>query len=91
MASAAWVAAVGGLLLGLGSGCGGDYSEKVENWTHNTALGVGGGAANVDLYAAEELKGTNPVLQFCRPQVFTAPAVDNDRKAKPPCIDIFPV
>ena len=53
-------------------------------------FGGRGGAANVNLYAAEELKGTNPVLQFCRPQVFTAPAVDNDRKAKPPCIDIFP-
>ena len=35
-------------------------------------------------------KGRTLVLQFCRPQVFTAPAVDNDRKAKPPCIDIFP-
>jgi hypothetical protein len=91
---AAWVAAAGGLLIGLGSGCGGDYSEKVQTWTHNTPSGGSGPAAFDLLYAAEDLKGTNPTLQFGRPQVFTAGAMENgqgdDRRAKPPCIDVFP-
>ncbi len=93
LAWAAWVAAAGGLLIGLGSGCGGDYSEKVENWTHNTPSGAAA-AADVPLWGAVELTGTNPALVVAWPQIFAAARMENGqgdaRRAKPPCIDIFP-
>ena len=88
----AWLSAAGCLLVGLGTGCG-DYSDKVQNWTHNASSGTSA-AGPVDLWAAEELAGTNPALQFCRPHTFTAPPMANgqgaDQRAKPTCIDVFP-
>ena len=85
---AAWLTAAGCLLIGLGSGCGGDYSEKVQNWSGNKAPG----RPAAELWGAEELAGTTPALTFCRPHVFTAVPMANGqgeaRKAKPTIVDL---
>ena len=86
LAGAAWLAAAGGLLLGLGSGCGGDYSEKVQNWTRNTSTGA---SVDVKLWPAEDLAGTNPKLQLCRPECFQdTPLAGGTHKSMPPMVDI---
>jgi hypothetical protein len=83
------LAAAGCLLLALCSGCGGDYSQKVDNWSGNKFAGAG---ASADLYDARELKGTNPTLMFAWPQIFKDGPMENgqgdSRKAKPPMVDI---
>ena len=85
----ALLTAAGCLLICLGSGCGGDYGQKVEDWTGNKASPAGSGT---DLYASEEIAGTTPPLTFCRPQVFTGTpmvsGVGDVRKAKPGLLEL---
>jgi hypothetical protein len=85
----ALLTAAGCLLICFGSGCGGDYGQKVEDWSGNT---VSPASSGTDLWASEPIADTAPTLNFCRPRIFTgvpmANGVGDERKSKPKLLEL---